>query len=130
MKPSQMMLVILATVLAAALGCSRGYLFEGIVVDGDGNPIGGATINLYPHDWKRQSFGRPDGTSEEDGTFKANWGSAVGIGFFQMVVEKEGFREQQQLVKADAKNLRILLERIETPADASDSIEPQIRREI
>lgn len=97
--------------LATLSGCSRVYNFDGKIVDGDGNGIEGASINFYPHDWTRQEFGRADGTSKADGSFKADWGSAVGVEIFNIVVSKEGYREQVQLVKADARDLRIVMER-------------------
>lgn len=133
MKPSLIALLVFAMLFAAIPGCSRIYRFEGVIVDGDGNPIGGALINLYPHDWKREEFGRPDGTSEADGTFKASWGSAVGIEFFNMVIAKDGYREQEQLVRAGARNLRIVLERISSTAPdpialpSDEDIGPQLQ---
>jgi hypothetical protein len=112
MKPSFLLLLAFITLLTTVQGCSRIYRFDGTIVDGDGKPIAGASINFYPHDWKRQEFGREDGRSEEDGTFKAGWGSAVGVKYFNIVAAKDGYREHVQLITADAKNLRIVLERL------------------
>lgn len=93
-------------------GCSQLYTFEGIVVDGDGQPISGAAIMLYPHNWERPSRIGNNGTSGDDGTFVATWCCAVGVDFFRMAVSMDGYREQDPLVKADEKNLRIVLERL------------------
>ena len=60
---------------------------------------GSSTIKFYPDEWKRQEFGRADGISAEDGKFNANWRNAVGVKFFHMVVSKDEYREQIQLVK-------------------------------
>jgi hypothetical protein len=115
MKPPQLVTLALMILLAAVSGCSRVYSFDGEIVDGDGTPIAGASVNFYPHDWTHPEFGRADGISEEDGSFKAGWGSAVGVEYFNMVVSKDGYREQVQLVKADAKNLRVVMERVHPP---------------
>lgn len=112
MAPTRLVTLSLMCLLATLSGCSRVYSVDGKIVDGDGNGIEGASINFYPHDWKRQEFGRADGTSEADGSFKADWGNAVGVELFNMVVSKEGYREQVQLVKADARDLRIVMERV------------------
>ena len=125
---------MLALLLAVISGCSRNYSFDGEIVDGDGKPIAAASINFYPHEWKRKEFGRADGVSAEDGTFKADWGSAVGVKFFHMVVSKDGYREQIQLVEADAKKLRVVMERVHRPnhpdsMDANDAdADPTSRR--
>lgn len=105
----------LALLPAVISGCSRNYSFDGEIVDGDGKPIAAASINVYPHEWKRKEFGSTDGISAEDGTFNADWGNAVGVKFFHMVVSKDGYREQIQLVKADAKKLRVVMERVQPP---------------
>ncbi|XZE36699.1 hypothetical protein SH501x_002283 [Pirellulaceae bacterium SH501] len=68
-----------------------------------------------PHDWARQQSASADGISEEDGSFKAEWGSAVGVEYFSMVVSKDGCREQVQFVRADAKNLRVVMQRDHLP---------------
>lgn len=112
MKPTRLVTMSLMCLLATLSGCSRVYNFDGKIVDGDGKGIEGASINFYPHDWTRQEFGRANGTSEADGSFKADWGSAVGVEIFNMVVSKEGYREQVQIVKADARDLRIVMERV------------------
>ena len=111
MRPNFVKLVLLAAVLTTVSGCSRVYLFDGIVVDGDGQPIADATIVVYPHDWKRPSHDLADGISNSDGSFEAIWGSAVGVEYFHMVVTKDGYREHLRLVEADEKELRIVLER-------------------
>ena len=111
MKPSFPMLIMLAVVLAAVSGCSQLYLFDGIVVDGDGQPIANATIVVYPLGWKRSSQNLGGGTSNNDGTFEANWSTAVGVEYFRMIVSKDGYQEHLRLVEADKKNLRIVLER-------------------
>ncbi len=111
MKPPRLVTLVLMVLLALVPGCSQVYRFDGKIVDGDGTPIGGASVNFYPHDWERQGFGRADGISEEDGSFEAVWGSATGVEYFYMVLSKGGYREQVQLVKADAKNLRVVMER-------------------
>jgi len=115
MKPPRLVALAIMMLLASVTGCSRVYYFEGEIVDGDGAPIAGALVNIYPHDWARQEFGRADGISEEDGSFKAEWGSAVGVEYFNMVVSKDRYREQVQLVRADAKNLRIVMQRDHSP---------------
>ncbi|MFN7289983.1 MAG: hypothetical protein ACK5YR_21775 [Pirellula sp.] len=115
MKPLQFVTLVLMMLLATVSGCSRVYFFDGQIVDGDGRPIVGASVNLYPHDWPRMEFGRADDKSEEDGSFKANWGSAVGIEYFNMIVTKDGYREQVLLVKADTKELRVVMERVHPP---------------
>ena len=115
MKSPRLVALALVMLLLTVSGCSRIYSFDGQIVDGDGKPIAGASVNFYPHDWKRQEFGREDGKSEEDGSFKAGWGSAVGVEYFNMVVMKDGYREQVLLVKADAKNLRVVMERVHPP---------------
>ena len=71
-----------AILILSLSGCSRLYDFEGIVVDGDGQPISGATIMLYPHDCERPTQFRNDGISGEDGSFVATWGVAVGVDYF------------------------------------------------
>lgn len=118
MKPKLPTLFILATLLATVAGCSRVYIFDGIVVDGDGQPIVDATIIVYPLDWEQPSLDRTDGVSDSDGAFEANWGNAVGVEYFRMIVSKDGYREHNRLVEADEKNLRIVLERMSNGADS------------
>lgn len=72
---------------------------------------------LYPHDWERPTQRRADGESGDDGKFDASWGSAGGVDYFRLVVSADGYRESEQLVEADRKHLRIVLER---EADAAD----------
>lgn len=114
-------LVLVALLLSTVSGCSRIYRFTGTVVDGDGNPISDARIALYPHDWEQPSSDHSDGTSNGDGGFEATWGSAVGVEYFRMVVSKEGYKDHLRLVEADAKDLRIVLERANN-VDLSDNV--------
>ena len=121
MKSKLVIPLVFATLLATVSGCSRVYLFDGLVVDGDGQPIAGATIIVYPHDWERPSFERSDGTSDDDGSFEANWGNAVGVEYFRMVVSKDGYKEHERLVEADARDLRIVMERAVVVDDSTDT---------
>ena len=114
---------VFALLVVSLPGCSRVYLFDGIVVDGGGNPIANATVMLFPHDWKRPVQFRADGESGDDGKFDANWGSAVGVDYFRIVIAADGYRETEQLVEADRKNLRIVLERDTDSAAASKPTE-------
>lgn len=124
MKPSQMLLLLLGAVLAATSGCSHPYFFDGIVVDGDGTPIEGASISVYSLDRKIKSSVYTHDNSMEDGTFHVGWNGYGGDDFFRMTVAKKGFREQELIVEDRAKNLRIVLERIDTKAEAGASVEP------
>lgn len=108
----------LALLLLVLPGCSRLYHFDGVIVDGDGAPIAGATVTLYPHDWDRPSQLGGDGESDEDGKFEATWGNAVGVEYFNMVITADGYRESELLVAADRKNLRIVLQRNRKPTDS------------
>lgn len=72
-------------------------------------------MGVCPHDWARQEFASEDGIYEEDDSFIAEWGSAVGVEYFSMVLSKDGYREQVQLVRADAKNLRVVMQRDHSP---------------
>ena len=49
-------LVVIAAFLMAFSGCSETYDFTGVVVDGDGVPISGASIFLRPHGWEAPSW--------------------------------------------------------------------------
>ena len=112
-------LLIVGILLTSLTGCSRLYQFEGVVVDGDGNPISAALVCLRPHDWPARSIRRPasprklgaPNTSDNDGTFEATWGNAVGVEFFTMAVIKDGFKDNTQTVPADAKDIRVAMER-------------------
>ncbi len=95
---------------------------------GDGQPIAGATILLYPSGWERPSFERDDGTSDLDGSFQANWGLAVGVDFFRMVVSNPGYREHERLVEADATGLRIVMERVSNADDGADLESPRLTK--
>lgn len=124
MKTTPVLLLILTIMFAAVSGCGQIYTIAGVTVDGDGNPIGSASIYLYPHGQERQPIARPNGTSEDNGAFEAGYGTATGIKFFQIVVSKAGFKDHQQLVEANAKNVRIVLERLATAAEVGDTIDP------
>ncbi len=118
MKLNFIPILLVATILASISGCSRKYLFDGIVVDSGGNPIAGAVVLLNPSDWPAKSYDYPDkppvpgleNVSEADGSFKATWGYAVGVKSFRMVVIKDGFKDNTQIVKADAKGIRVVME--------------------
>ena len=84
MKPSTA--IILALLLLVLPGCSRLYDFDGVIVDGDGLPIVGATVTLYPHDWKRPTHLGANGESGEDGKFDAAWGNAVGVEYLPTLI--------------------------------------------
>jgi hypothetical protein len=100
-----------ALAMICVTSCSRVYQFAGIVIDGDGQPIAGATFAINPHDWDEpDSFDSHD-RSAEDGTFETGWGSAVGVEFFRFKTRCDGFVEDERIVEADAKNLRIVLAR-------------------
>ncbi len=100
MKPKPVILAIFTVMFAAVPGCGRVYMISGIVVDGDGNPISGASIYLFPHGLEHQLLGRANGTSEDSGEFEAGYGTSSGIKFFEMVVSRKGYREHEQLVEA------------------------------
>ena len=92
-------------------GCSRTYTFTGIIVDGEGKPVGGATIVVYPVDWNRPVVPEKGATSKADGNFTANWGHAVGIKYFSLVVTGDGFMKQVRIVSADQRGIRVVLEK-------------------
>jgi hypothetical protein len=103
-------LSICLAVLSTA-GCSRAYNFSGIVVDGDGLPIAGASFAIQPHDWNEPDWFDPKQLSGDDGRFSTGWGSAVGVEFFKFTTAKEGFDNDVRLVEADATDIRIVLSR-------------------
>jgi hypothetical protein len=111
MKKNPATACMLALLVLAVPGCSRLYDFDGIIVDGDGAPVAGASVTLYPHDWERPTQLGGNGESGDDGKFEATWGNAVGVDYFRIVISADGYRESEQLVEADQKNLRIVLER-------------------
>lgn len=115
--------VATAVFLTAVSGCSELYHFTGVVVDGDGVPVSGASIFLRPHDWEAPSWDyKPSkpatpgtmNTSDADGTFEACWGSNPSVEFFRMTIVKEGYKTSEQIVVANAKDVRIVLERVNT----------------
>lgn len=92
-------------------GCGRLYNFSGIVVDGDGLPIAGASFAIQPHDWNEPEWFDPEELSGSDGYFSAHWGQAPGVEFFKFTTAKEGFDNDVRLVEADATDIRIVLSR-------------------
>ena len=123
-------LVVIAAFLMAFSGCSETYDFTGVVVDGDGVPISGASIFLRPHGWEAPSWDykldEPPtpgtmNTSDTDGTFEAGWGGAACVEFFRMTVVKDGYKNGEQTVAARAKNVRIVLERVNTEPTEDDA---------
>ena len=110
MKPLSLPFVLLTMLITATLGCSRVYQFDGIVVDGQGIGIDDAQIFLYPHDAKK-----PESTEGQktlsDGTFEAGWCCTPGIQFFRMTVSKIGYDDDNRIITADEKNIRVVLSR-------------------
>jgi hypothetical protein len=110
MKPLALTILLIASLITATTGCSRGYRFIGIVVDGQGVGIDEAHIILYPHDEQK-----PESTTgqktKNDGSFEATWGCTPGIKFFRMTVFKTGYDDDNRIVSADEKDIRVVLSR-------------------
>ena len=121
MKLNVFAMLLLAVTLVAISGCSELYNFEGMVVDGDGNPVSGALILLHPADWPEENkLYRPEGphvpgssnVSDLDGTFVATWGCAIDVEVFRMTVLRDGYKESERVViLANTKDIRVVLER-------------------
>lgn len=110
MKPLALAVLLIAMLITVTAGCSRGYRFIGVVVDGQGIGIDEAQIILYPHDEKK-----PESTTgqrtKNDGTFEATWDCTPGIKFFRMTVFKIGYDDDNRIVSADEKDIRVVLSR-------------------
>lgn len=112
------LLIALAALMLLVPGCSRVYEFTGIIVDGSGNPISNAVVSVWPVTFETTPCeAEPQNVSnancDETGAFSLGWCCAVGVEFFRMKVTADGFKDDFRIVEADAKDLRIVLERIE-----------------
>lgn len=94
--------------LALFVGCDAHTVCSGKIVDGDGNPIPGATVRLTKH-------GRPigaDNESKEDGTFQVGGTHSPTGDPLELTVRKDGFREDsRRLPPISDSTMRIVLER-------------------
>jgi hypothetical protein len=108
MKPITRVLLAIGLFLPCIAGCSRSYLFEGVVVDGQGVGIMGADVIVYPYDQER-SQSRNGGKTGPNGKFEVGWGSVPGVKFFKMEVSKTGFDVDKRLVLEDEQGIRIVL---------------------
>jgi hypothetical protein len=111
MKAFQVSLLAFTALFACVSGCSRAYSFTGVVVDGNGVGIADANIVLFPSDWKRSEHNdeQSNGKTKSDGTFEATWCCDTGVKFFTMITSKPGYHGDVRLVRADEKNVRVLL---------------------
>ena len=110
MRPSKPVSVALVCCLLNS--CSRIYDFYGLVIDGDGRPISGATFHINPHDWPEPGWCNPADASGRDGRFEASWGSAVGVELFRFVTTCDGYQPDRRLVLADSdEGIRVVLAR-------------------
>ena len=110
MKPLSLHFLLLAILITVTAGCSRGYQFAGIVVDGQGIGINEAQIVLYPHDASKTESTEGQKTLS-NGTFEASWCCTPGIKFFRMTVSKIGYDDDNRIISADEKNIRVVLSR-------------------
>jgi hypothetical protein len=108
MKPIATVLLAIGLFLPCIAGCSRSYLFEGVVVDGQGVGIIGADVIVYPYDQERSRSGNGVKTGA-NGKFEVGWGSIPGVKFFKMEVSKAGFDVDKRLVLEDEQGIRIVL---------------------
>ncbi len=108
MKPIVSVVFAIGLFLPCIAGCSRSYLFEGVVVDGQGVGIIGADVIVYPYDQERSQSGN-DGKTGANGKFEVGWGSIPGVKFFKMEVSKTGYEADKRLVLADEHSIRIVL---------------------
>lgn len=101
-------LLAIGLFLPCIAGCSRSYLFEGVVVDGQGVGIMGADVIVYPYDQERSQSGN-GGKTRANGKFEVGWGSIPGVKFFKMELSKTGYEADKRLVLADERGIRIVL---------------------
>ena len=108
MKSIKTVTCVIGLFLPCIAGCSRSYLFQGVVVDGQGVGIMGADVIVYPNDQER-SQSRNGGKTGPNGKFEVGWGSIPGVKFFKIEVSKAGYEADKRLVPADEHSIRIVL---------------------
>lgn len=103
--------VLITSFCCVIASCSQNYNFAGVVLDGFGEPIAGATFAINPSEWARPDYADPDIVSDTDGAFQTWWGSATGVTYFRFTTECEGYQSDCRIVQAEDLNLRIVLAR-------------------
>ena len=102
---------LIASFCCIVASCSRHYDFGGVVLDGDGRPIAGATFAMNPSDWPKPDWSDPNIVSGADGAFRTGWGSATGVTFFRFTTRCQGYDPDCRIVRGDDVDLRIVLSR-------------------
>lgn len=118
--PKYNVLAILPLFVLAIAGCSRSYEFSGVVLDGNGEPISGATFALAPHGQNEPGRTDPDVVSKVDGTFVTGWCCVPNSSYFVLTTSCTGYIDDVQIVTADATKLRVVLARDLTDNEALD----------
>ncbi|MCA9075669.1 MAG: carboxypeptidase regulatory-like domain-containing protein [Planctomycetaceae bacterium] len=101
--------------LVILAGCDGFTSVDGTVVDGDGNPVEGASIRV----WRGDAQLGTDALSDSDGRFHQSGSHAPGSAPIDYVVSKSGFKSDRRKLKPNKEywHMRIVLERIQPVAD-------------
>lgn len=113
---------LLTLCLLTTAGCSRAYEFAGVVLDGNGVPIAGATFALAPHGTNEPNLTDSDAVSAADGTFTAGWCCIPDVDFFILTTSCDGYVDDVRIVTADESSIRIVLAR-----DLGDNVSLDMR---
>lgn len=104
---------VLAVCIAATTGCSRGYHFSGVVLDGNAAPIPGAKIFVVPHqrDVNLGDFSQAsaNAVSQDNGEFEASYCCTPGYDYFLLITSCDGYLDDVRIVSAETTGIRVVL---------------------
>ena len=104
-----------AICVTAATGCSRGYNFAGVVLDGNAAPIPGAKIFVVPHEVDIElgdlSQADADALSQDNGEFEASYCCTPGYEYFLLITSCDGYLDDVRIISAETTDIRVVLAR-------------------